>query len=123
MNVTVPWTGAVLAFLQGTNDNQFGRKLQDIQLHKAKLFGDLSGAGLSEIPLQAEHPQHLDMAISAASYALFDFLSELLGKAVDSEKVETLLKSLSDIESITPENNAFETLPSSVVTSINKSGC
>ena len=123
VNVTVPWTGAVLAFLQGTNDNQFRRKLQDIQLHKAKLFGDLSGAGLSEIPLQTEHPQHLDMAISAASYALFDFLSELLGKAVDSEKVETLLKSLSDIESITPENNAFETLPSSVVTSINKSGC
>ena len=123
VNVTVPWTGAVLAFLQGTNDNQFGRKLQDIQLHKAKLFGDLSGAGLSEILLQTEHPQHLDVAISAASYALFDFLSELLGKAVDSEKVETLLKSLSDIESITPENNAFETLPSSVVTSINKSGC
>ena len=24
VNVTVPWTGAVLAFLQGTNDNQFG---------------------------------------------------------------------------------------------------
>ena len=111
VNITVPWTGAVLAFLQGTNDNQFGRKLQDIQLHKAKLFGDLSGAWLSEILLQTEHPQHLDMAVSAASYALFDLLSELLGKAVDSEKVETLLKSLSDIESITPDNNAFETLP------------
>ena len=80
-------------------------------MHKAKLFGDLSGAGLSEILLQTEHPQHLDMAVSAASYALFDFLSELLGKAVDSEKVETLLKSLSDIESITPENYGFETLP------------
>ena len=60
---------------------------------------------------QTEHPQHLDMVVSAASYALFDFLSELLGKAVDSEKVETLLKSLSDIESITPESYAFETLP------------
>ena len=111
VNVTVPWTGAVLAVLQGTNDNQFGRKLQDIQLHKAKLFGDLSGAGLSEILLQTEHPQHLYMAVSAASYALFDLLSELLGKAVDSEKVETLLKSLSDIESITTENYGFETLP------------
>ena len=33
------------------------------------------------------------------------------GKAVDSEKVERLLESLSDIESITPENCAFETLP------------
>ena len=110
VNITVPWTGAVLAFLQGTNDTQFGRKLQDIQLHKVKLFGDLSGAGLSEILLQTEHPQHLDMAVSAASYALFDFLSELLGKAVNGEKVERLLKSLSDIESITPENCAFETL-------------
>ena len=76
-----------------------------------KLFDDLSGAGLSEEFLLTERSQHLDVAVSAASYALFDFLSELLGKAVDSERVGRLLKSLSAIESITPENCAFDTLP------------
>ena len=111
VNVTVPWVGAVLAFLQGTSDTEVKRKLQDIQLHKAKLFDDLSGAGLSEEFLWTECSQHLDVAVSVASYALFDFLSELLGKAVDSERVGRLLKSLSAIESITPENCAFDTLP------------
>ena len=111
VNVTVPWVGAVLAFLQGTSGTEVKRKLQDIQLHKVKLFDDLSGAGLSEEFLLTERSQHLDVAVSAASYALFDFLSELLGKAVDSERVGRLLKALSAIESITPENCAFETLP------------
>lgn len=111
VNVTVPWVGAVLAFLQGTSETEVRRELQDIQLHKAKLFDDLSGAGLSEEFLWTERSQHLDVAVSAASYALFDFLSELLGKAVDSERVGRLLKSLCAIESITPENCAFDTLP------------
>ena len=111
VNVTVPWVGAVLAFLQGTSGTEVKSKLQDIQLHKVKLFDDLSGAGLSEEFLLTERSQHLDVAVSAASYALFDFLSELLGKAVDSERVGRFLKSLSAIESITPENCAFDTLP------------
>ena len=75
-----------------------------------RLFGDLSGAGLSEIFSWTECPQHLDMAVSTASHALFDLLSELLGKAADNERVGRLLKSLSDIESITPESHGFETL-------------
>ena len=80
-------------------------------MHKTKLLGDLRDAGLSGLFSWTERPEHLDLAVSAASYALFDFLSELLGRAVDSERVGRLLKSLSAIESITPENCAFETLP------------
>ena len=81
-----------------------------IHLYKTRLFGDLSGAGLSEIFSWTECPQHLDMAVSTASHALFDLLSKLLGKAADNERVGRLLKSLSDIESITPESHGFETL-------------
>ena len=101
--IALPWVGTAVAFLQGTSKTQFGRKLQDIQLHKLKLFGDLSGAGLSEIFSWTEHPQDLDLVVSTASHALFDFLSELLGKAADNGRVKRPLKSLSDIESITPE--------------------
>ena len=109
-NVSLPWVGAAVAFLQGTSKNEFGRRLQDIHLHKMKLFSDLSDAGLSEVFSWTERPQHLDLAVSTASHALFDFLSELLGKAADNGRVKRLLKSLSDIESITPESYAFETL-------------
>ena len=108
--IALPWMGAAVAFLQRTSKTQFGRRLQNIQLHKLKLFGDLSGAGLSEIFSWTERPQHLDLAVSTASRALFDFLSELLGKAADNERVGRLLKSLSDIKSITPESYGFETL-------------
>ena len=107
--IALPWMGAAVAFLQSSSKTQFGRRLQDIQLHKLKLFGDLSGAGLSEIFSWTEHPQHLDLAVSTASHALLDFLFELLGKAADNEMVGKLLKSLSDIKSITPESYAFET--------------
>ena len=108
-NVSLPWVGAAVAFLQGTSKNEFGRRLQDTHLYKRRLFSDLSDAGLSDI-LWTERPQHLDLAVSTASHALFDFLSELLGKAADNERVKRLLKSLSDIESITPESYGFETL-------------
>ena len=109
-NISLPWVGAAVAFLQGTSKNEFGRRLQDIQLHKTRLFGDLSSAGLSEIILWTGRLQHLDLAVSTASHALFDFQSELLGKAADNGRVKRLLKSLSDIESITPESHGFETL-------------
>ena len=109
-NVSLPWVGAAVAFLQGTSKNEFGRRLQDIHLHKMRLFSDLSDAGLSEVFSWTERPQHLDLAVSTASHALFDFLSELLGKAADNERVKRLLKSLSDIESLTPESYGFETL-------------
>ena len=109
-NVSLPWADAAVAFLQGTSKSEFGRRLQDIQLHKTRLFGDLSDAGLSEIFSWTERPQHLDLAVSKASHALSDFLSELLGKAADNVRVKRLLKSLSDIESITPESYGFETL-------------
>ena len=75
-----------------------------------RLFGDLSDAGLSEVFSWTERPQHLDLAVSTASHALFDFLSELLGKPADNERVKRLLKSLSDIESLTPESYGFDTL-------------
>ena len=109
-NLSLPWIGAAVAFLQGTSKSEFRRRLQDIHLHKMRLFGDLSGAGLSEIFSWTERPQHLDLAVSTASHALFDFLSELLGKAADNGRIKRLLKSLSDIESITPESYGFETL-------------
>ena len=109
-NVSLPWVGVAVAFLQGTSKNEFGRRLQDLHLHKMRLFGDLSDAGLSEVFSWTERPQHLDLAVSTASRALFDFLSELLGKAADNGRVKRLLKSLSDIESITPERCGFETL-------------
>ena len=108
--IAFPWIDAAVAFLQGTSKTQFGRRLQDIQLHKLKLFGDLSGAELSEIFSWTEHPQDLDLAVSTASSALLDFLSELLGKATDNVRVGRLLESLSDIKSITPESYPFETL-------------
>ena len=109
-NVSLPWVGAAVAFLQDASTSEFGRRLQNIQLHKKRLFSVLSDAGLSEIFSWTERPQHLDLAVSTASHALFDFLSELLGKAADNERVKRLLKSLSDIESITPERCGFETL-------------
>ena len=105
-----PWVGAAVAFLQGTSKNEFGRRLQDIHLYKMRLFSDLSDAGLSEVFSWTERPQHLDLAVSTASRALFDFLSELLGKAADNGRVKRLLKSLSNIESLTPESHGFETL-------------
>ena len=109
-NVSLPWVNAAVAFLQGTSKSEFGRRLQDIHLHKTRLFGDLSVSGLSEMFSWTERPQHLDLAVSIASHALFDLLSELLGKAADNVRVKRLLKSLSDIESITPESYGFETL-------------
>ena len=108
-NVSLPWIGAVVAFQQ-SNNSEFGRRLKNIHLHKMKLLDDLSGAGLSEVFSWTERPQHLELAVSAASHALFDFLSELLGKATNNERVRELFKSISDIESITPESYAFETL-------------
>ena len=114
-NVLLPWLGAAVAFLQGTSKSEFRRRLQDIHLHKMRLFGDLSGAGLSEMFSWTGRPQHLDLAVSTASHALFDFLSELLGKAADNGRVKRLLKSLSDIESITPESHGFETLAQSLL--------
>ena len=109
-NVLLPWVDAAVAFLQGTSKSEFGRRLQDIHLNKTRLFGDLSGAGLSEIFSWTERPQHFDLAVSTASHALFDFLSELLGKATNNGRAKRLLKSISDIESITPESYGFETL-------------
>ena len=79
-SVSLPLLGAAVAFLQGTGKNEFGRRLQDIQLHKTRLFGDLRDAGLSEIFSWTERPQDLDLAVSTASSALLDFLSELLEK-------------------------------------------
>ena len=110
-NILFPWIGAATTLLEGISNNQVGIKLHNIQLHKTKLLGDLSDAGLSGLFSWTERPQHLDLAVSAAFRALFDFLSELLGRTVDSERVGRLLKSLSAIESITPENCAFDTLP------------
>ena len=109
-SVSLPWIGAAVAFLQGTSKTELTKKLQDIQLHKMRLFGDLSGAGLNTIFSWTEDPQHLDLAVSVASSALFDFLSELLGKTADNERAKRLSKSLSDIKSITPESYGFETL-------------
>ena len=109
-SVSLPWIDAAVAFLQGMSKSEFGRRLHNIHLHKTRLIGNVSGAGLSEIFSWTERPQHLDLAVSTASHALFDFLSELLGKAADNVRVKRLLKSLSDIESITPESHGFETL-------------
>ena len=110
VSVLVPWIATAAAFLQDTHNTDVGRKMQDVQLHKMKLFGDLNGAGLNELFIWKERPQHLHLAVSTASCALFEFLSELLGKAVDNDRVGELLKSLSDIKSITPESYGFETL-------------
>jgi len=104
--VEVPWLAAVDDFLHGT---RVERKLQDIQSNKKKLCNDLGGAGLNEI-LSTKRPQHLDQAVSTASSSLCDLLSELLGKEADEERVERLLKSLSDIKSITPDSHGFDTL-------------
>ena len=109
-SVSLSWIGTAVVFLQGKSKTEFGKKLQDIQLHKTKLFDDLSGAGVNKTFSWNERPQHLHLAVSAASCALFEFLSELLGKAADNERVRELLKSLSDIKSITPESYGFETL-------------
>ena len=109
-SVSVPWIVTVAAFLQDTHNTDVGRKLKDIELQKTKVFGNLSCAGLHELFLWKERPQHLHLAVSEASCALFEFLSELLGKAADNERVRELLKSLSDIKSITPESYGFETL-------------
>ena len=110
-SVSVPWIVTAAAFLQDTHNTDVGRKLKDVQLQKkTKLFGDLSCAGLNELFLWNKRPQHLHLAVSEASCALFEFLSELLGKAADNERVRELLKSLSDIKSITPESYGFETL-------------
>ena len=62
-----PWADAAVAFLQGTSKGEFGRRLQDIQLHKTRLFGDFSDAGLSEIFSWTERPHDLDLAVSTAS--------------------------------------------------------
>ena len=99
-SVSVPWIVTVAAFLQDTHNTDVGRKLKDIELQKTKLFGDLNCAGLNELFLWKEHPQHLHLAVSEASCTLFEFLSELLGKAADNERVRELLKSLSDIKLI-----------------------
>ena len=109
-SVSVPWIVTAAAFLQDTHNTDVGRKLKDVQVQKTKVFGDLSCAGLNELFLWKERPQHLHLAVSEASCALFEFLSELLGKAADNERVRELLKSLSDIKSITPESYGFETL-------------
>ena len=69
-NVLLPWIDAAVAFLQGTSKSEFGRRLQDIHLHKTRLFGDLSVSGLSEMFSWTERPQHLDLAVSTASHAL-----------------------------------------------------
>jgi len=106
-NVLVAWLAAVDGFLQGT---RVERRLQDIHLNKKKLSNDLRGAGLNEIFSSAERPQYLDQAVSTASSSLIDLLSELLGKEADEERVERLLKSLSDIKSITPERYGFGTI-------------
>ena len=106
-NILVAWLAVVNGFLQGT---RVGRKLQDIHLNKRKLSTGLSGAGLNEIFSSSERPWHLDQAVSTASSTLLDLLSELLGKAAEEERVERLLKSLSDIKSITPESYSFGTM-------------
>ena len=106
-NVGIPWLAAVDGFLQGTRVES---QLQDIKSNQRKLCNDLRGAGLNEIFSSTERPQHLDQAVSTASSALFDLLSELLGKPAEEERVERLLKSLSDIKSITPENYGFNQL-------------
>ena len=90
-SVSLPWIDAAVAFLQGMSKSEFGRRLHNIHLHKTRLIGNVSGAGLSEIFSWTERPQHLDLAVSTASHALFDFLSELLGKAADKERVKRLL--------------------------------
>jgi len=43
------------------------------------LCNDLRGAGWNGIFSSTERPQHLDQAVSTASSALFNLLSELLG--------------------------------------------
>ena len=110
VSVLVPWIATAAAFLQDTHNTDVGRTLEDVQLQQMKLFGDLNGAGLNELFLWKERPQHLHLAVSTASCALFEFLSELLGKAVDNDRVGDLLKSLCDIKSITPESYGIETL-------------
>ena len=82
VSILVPWIATVAAFLQDAHITDVGRTLQDVQLQKMKLFGDLNGAGLNELFLWKEHPQHLHLAVSTASCALFEFLSELLGNYV-----------------------------------------
>ena len=106
-NILVAWLAAVDRFLQGTSVE---RKLQDIHLNMRKLSNGLRDAGLKEIFSSSEKPRHLDQAVSTASSALLDLLSELLGKAAEEERVERLLKSLSDIKSITPESYSFGTI-------------
>ena len=107
-NIAVPWLAAVNGFLQGTRVER--KLLQHIHSNKRKLRNDLTGAGLNEIFSSTERPLHLDRAVSTASSALFDLLSELLGKAAEEERVERLLTSLSDIKSITPESYSFGTI-------------
>ena len=109
-SVSVPWIVTEAAFLQDAHNTHVGTKLKVVQLQKTKLFDDLSGAGVNKTFSWKERPQHLHLAVSEASCALFEFLSELLGKAADNERVRELLKSLSDIKSITPESYGFETL-------------
>ena len=74
-SVSLPWIAAAVAFLQGTSKTEFGRKLQDIQLHKMRLFGDLSGAGLNTIFSWTEDPQHLDSVASVLSLTSYQSYS------------------------------------------------
>jgi len=102
-NVGVPWLSAVDSFLQGT---RVERKLQDIQLNKRKFCNDLRGAGLNGIFSSTERPQHLDQAVSTASSAIFNLLSELLGG--------TGLNEISSIESSQHLDQAVSTASSAL---------
>ena len=116
-NISVAWMGAAAGFQEGSSKNDVEKKLQDIQRHKENLcvFLDLGRFGLNRITSCSKQPQHLDHAMSMASAALVDFLSELLGHSTDSESMEKLLMTLSGIRSITPESCGMEMVTQSLL--------
>ena len=116
-NISMAWVDAATGFQEGSSRNETERKLQDIQRHKRNLraFLDLGRNGWNEITSWSKQPEHLDHAMSAASAALVDLLSELLGHSAVTENVQALLTTLAGIRAITPEGYSMEMVTQSLL--------
>ena len=124
-NISIAWMDATAVFQEGSSKNDLEKKLKDIQRHKRNLcvFLDLRQNGLNGITPCSKQPHHLDHAMSVASAALVDFLSELLGHSTDSENMQKLLMTLSGIRSITPESSGMEMVTQSLLVLTNAIVC
>jgi len=116
-NISMAWMDAAASFRKGSSKNETERKLQNIQRHKKNLYAFLDHGrnGLNGITSWSKQPEHLDHAMSVASAALVDFLSELLGHSADSENVQKLQMTLAGIRAITPEGYSMEMVTQSLL--------